>query len=227
MAVDFDAIVTAVKSYTMVCDSGVRFAAQSAIDVVERRISGVIVECGVWKGGCSLAMLLAQRMAFGRVERPVFMFDSFEGMPEPGPKDGAAAREWRERRDPSDFHDNCRADQSNVSRIFEDLFGFRALPGLRPEIDYELSAGLFESTLPRVMIGPIALLRLDADWYESTKCCLDNLGRFLSPGALVIVDDYYAWEGCKLAVNEWLAGRPEITLESMPDGSAAHFRMPG
>lgn len=56
-------------------------------------------------------------------------------------------------------------------------------------------------------MGPIALLRLDADWYESAKRVLDNLAGCVVSGGLIIVDDYYAYEGCARAVNEFAAER--------------------
>lgn len=217
--IDFDAIVTAVRPYTMVCDDGVKFAAQCAIEAK----GGFIVECGVWRGGSSLAMLLAQRMACGLVT-PVFMFDSFEGMPAPGQEDGNAAAAWHRGADPSPFYyDNCRAERAGVDAAFQ-LFGFR------PDgIDYRIVAGRFEKTAWAPLephLDKISLLRLDADWYEATKVCLAEFGRRLIPGALVIVDDYFAWEGCKLAVDRWLAARPGIELQAMPNQSAAYFRIP-
>ena len=51
----------------------------------------------------------------------------------------------------------------------------------------------------------IALLRIDADWYEPTKCILENLAKYVVPGGLLIFDDYYTWEGCTVAVNEFAA----------------------
>jgi hypothetical protein len=56
-------------------------------------------------------------------------------------------------------------------------------------------------------IEPIALLRMDADWYESTRCILENLASRLAPGGLILVDDYYTWDGCAQAVNEFAVER--------------------
>lgn len=212
---DLDAIVAAVRPFTMVCDVGVKFAAQSAIDVVD--IPGAIIECGVWKGGCSIAMMLAQRTAFGVVRKPVMMFDSFKGMPLPGEKDGDAARAWRLDYASPAYYNNC---QANLGELRDTLASFDLAEGP----DFQIVIGQFKHTLRSHGPETIALLRLDSDWYDSTKCCLDHLGPRLSPGALVIVDDYFAWEGCKLAVDEYLAGHP-AELVPMPDGSAAHFRI--
>src|SRR5206468_5440405 len=73
----------------------------------------------------------------------------------------------------------------------------------------EVRKGWFESTVPRASgeIGPIAVLRLDGDWYESTKVCLENLYELISPGGIVILDDYDYWQGCRAAADEFLARR--------------------
>ncbi|HUP59862.1 MAG TPA: TylF/MycF/NovP-related O-methyltransferase [Thermoanaerobaculia bacterium] len=73
----------------------------------------------------------------------------------------------------------------------------------------EIRKGWFQDTLPSAKheIGSIAVLRLDGDWYESTRVCLDNLYDLVAPGGYVIIDDYNYWEGCKRAVDEFLAAR--------------------
>jgi hypothetical protein len=73
----------------------------------------------------------------------------------------------------------------------------------------ELVKGWFEDSLPanRQRIGPIALLRIDGDWYSSVRCCLDNLYDQVVDGGLVVLDDYYAWDGCAIAVHEFLGSR--------------------
>ncbi len=74
--------------------------------------------------------------------------------------------------------------------------------------DYQIVKGWFNQTLPTINLQePIALLRLDADWYESTKCILNNLASFVAPGGMIIVDDYFTWDSCTQAVNEFAATR--------------------
>ena len=67
--------------------------------------------------------------------------------------------------------------------------------------------GLFAATFPVATVPPIAILRLDADWYDSTRLCLERFWDGLLSGALVLVDDYYTWEGCRKALHEFLARR--------------------
>jgi len=72
-----------------------------------------------------------------------------------------------------------------------------------------LVKGWFQDTLPEYKdrMGAVALLRLDGDWYESTKCCLENLYDNVVPGGYVIIDDYGALTGCKEAVDDFLNER--------------------
>lgn len=165
------------------------------VDYVDAQgLPGAFVECGTWRGGASF--LMALRAA----ERRVWMFDSFEGLPPPAPIDGPAAQRWADDTNGPDYHDNCRATLEEVSAA---AFRF----GLTNRV--EIVKGWFDETLPasREDIGSIALLRLDADWYESVRTCLVSLVDRVVPGGFVILDDYYDWDGCAIAVHEFLAER--------------------
>ena len=164
-------ILIAVKPLTMVHESGVRFAVQQVLQAVEREVPGVIVECGVWRGGCSIAMLLAQRKQFGRVVRPVYMLDSFQGLPPVTCRDGPLAKHWQAGGDPQKFFQNCTASKDDLQKVL-DAHSFE-------EGDYKIISGWFRDTLPSVTNSvkrrSIALLRLDSDWYDSTLDCLNQL----------------------------------------------------
>lgn len=71
----------------------------------------------------------------------------------------------------------------------------------------ECVKGLFQETLPRRRSGPIALLHLDGDWYESIRVCLETLWDNVSPGGIVQIDDYGAWAGARKAVDEFFSAR--------------------
>ena len=72
--------------------------------------------------------------------------------------------------------------------------------------NYKLVKGWFENTLPEFdPPAPIAVLRLDGDWYDSTMVALESLFKHLSPDGIVILDDYYAWDGCSRAVHDFLS----------------------
>ena len=88
-------------------------------------------------------------------------------------------------------------------------------------------AGWFEKTLPGVRIdNGIALLRLDADWYESTIACLENLYDQVVPGGIVIVDDYYTWDGCARAVHDFLAHRKVTARVRQWASAICYLRVP-
>ena len=173
-------------------------------------LPGAFVECGAWKGGAAGVMAAVARAA-GRGRR-TWVFDSFEGLPDPAEADGPGAKPWAGR---------CAARLEDAERL---LFGTLRLDRDR----VVLRKGWFRDTLPaaRAEIGPIALLRLDGDWYESTRVSLENLYDGVIPGGFVILDDYGFWEGFRRAVDEFLAGR-KIAPEIVPvDRSAAWFRKP-
>lgn len=212
---DTTEILSIVRSYTMVADSGVRFAAHQTTELVERNIPGVIVECGVWRGGCALAMLLAQRRAFGEVVRPVHLLDSFRGLPPATRRDGPGALEWQ-----ASTVDNCAATRKEVV----DLMGWFSF---NEGVDYHVHEGWFAETLPNFR-EQVALLRLDGDWYRSTRECLDALVPRVSEHGTVILDDYYAWDGCARAVHEYLAVNDlPYRIRSLPGYTSAYFKKEG
>jgi O-methyltransferase len=211
-----DRIVKRVRPYTMVPDASIVRNIELTIEAVKNAgPNDVIAECGTWKGGSSLAMILAQQEFFGCVKHPVWMFDSFCGLPPVTVEDGKLAKDWQSE-DASITHNNCAAQLEEVLGMFE-----------REKIDpasYRTFKGWFNQTLgPGVgelnqRGGQLALLRLDGDWYESTRDCLYWLFPKLRKGAPCIVDDYYAWDGCALAVHEYF-GQHSIParLRPMPD----------
>ena len=195
-------IVKAVAPYTMVSSAGIAFAAQCAAAAARSGRGGAMVECGVWRGGTSFAMLLAQRAVAGRVVCPVHMLDSFEGLPPAGTRDGPLARTWQAGERADDPDANCRAEEAMV-RAARDAFGFT-------KDEAPIHRGWFRDTVGPLAdrlraAGGIALLRLDGDWYDSTVECLEALLPVVQEEAVVIIDDYYAWDGCSRAVHDTLS----------------------
>ena len=170
--------------------------------------SGLVVECGVWRGGMSAAM--AELLGPGRV---YYLFDSFEGLPPADPKkDGQRAVTYQADRTGPGYFDNCRAE----IHFAEAAMRRAAVPNVR------FVKGWYRDTLPGfVPPAPIAILRLDADWYESTLQCLQALYPHVARGGLILIDDYYWWDGCALAVHEYLAQRDELErIRQSPAGVA-------
>lgn len=152
---------------------------------------GTVVECGVWRGGMSAAIA----EVLGR-DREYFLFDSFEGLPPAKQIDGPAARAWQQDTTSPTYFDNCRAEQTFAE-------GAMARSGAG---QVNVVRGWFADTLrnyPRNK--PIAILRLDGDWYDSTTDCLNALFPLVTRGGLVIIDDYFAWDGCARAVHDYLS----------------------
>lgn len=149
--------------------------------------AGCFVQCGVGDGGSAAAIASADG-TLADEGRPYFLFDSFEGMPKSGPRDGSKAyhkgraRTW------------CKGDPQNVKKIFALL----KLP------EPMIVVGMIEDTLPITDTGSISVLHLDVDWYEATMLALSILAPRVGLGGLIIVDDYGHWEGARKACDEYL-----------------------
>lgn len=195
-----DKIVHTVKPYSMVSYPGLYFTIAKTVEVM-RSVDGVLVECGTWKGGCALAMLMTQRALYGAVPRKVYLLDSFQGLPTATQKDGPLANQWQNTQSRDVVYENCRCPQDDVVQNLA-RFGFG-------EADYEIVPGWFSETArplaQRLSEEGIALLRLDGDWYESTMDCLQSLEPIVRENGIVILDDYYAWDGCARALHEYIS----------------------
>lgn len=153
---------------------------------------GCVVECGVWRGGMSAGMAEVPG-----ADRDYFLFDSFEGLPAAREDlDGASAVAWQGDTKSPTYYNNCTAAEGEAAAAMK----------LSGATSFSLVKGWFNETIPR--FAPpcqIAVLRLDGDWYDSTRVCLENLYPHVAPGGIVIVDDYYNWDGCARAVNEFIS----------------------
>ena len=107
------------------------------------------------------------------------------------------------------YFDNCSADQ----RFAESAMS------LTGSTKYHIIKGWFEDTLPTSNVPPIALLRLDGDWYDSTLCCLENLFPHVVLNGMIIIDDYYMWDGCARAVHDYLSvNKLAVRIRSSREG---------
>lgn len=188
------------KPYTMTTLGRMYALYQACAYVSDTGIAGSVVECGVWKGGSSMlaAMTLLAR---GDTSREILLFDTFQGMVEPSKVDvrlkGQPAHEkWRaSQRD--DRNEWCYAGVDEVRRNM-------LRTGYPPE-RLTFVEGDVRETIPSRAPPEIALLRLDTDWYESTKHELRHLYPRLTSGGVLLIDDYGQWEGAKKAVDEYFA----------------------
>jgi O-methyltransferase len=157
-----------------------------------RHLDGCVVECGTWRGGMigGIAKLLRNR--------EYYLYDSFEGLPEAKEIDGTAAIAWQNDKDSPGYFNNCKAEMDFAEKAM-------VVSGAQK---YFINKGWFSETLPHFDKNrKIAILRLDGDWYDSTMDCLTNLYDNVIPGGIIIMDDYYAWDGCARAVHDFLSKR--------------------
>jgi O-methyltransferase len=169
------------------------FGANLALADRVRQIKGCVVECGVWRGGMSAGIARCLGPS-----RKYYLFDSFEGLPPAKAIDGTAALKWQQNTESAEYFENCWAPVTYAKEAMKQVGATNA----------EFVKGWFEDTIPKHHFDePIALLRLDGDWYESTMVCLTNLFDRVAPGGLIIIDDYYAWDGCSRAVHDFLSSR--------------------
>lgn len=213
-------IIEQVRPHSMVHETGIEFTIASVIYTLKHNIPGVFVEFGTWRGGCSVAMLLAQRAFFGGVVRPVYMFDSFEGLPEVTEKDGPLAAEYQKNVDSDNYQDNCRAAQQELEALLKE-HSFA-------ENDYRIIRGWFShsvrQTREELAQKGIAILRLDGDWYDSTAVTINGCCPSVSEEGVVIVDDYYAWDGCARAVHDYISQADlPYRIKSLPYNFGAFF----
>ncbi len=190
-----------VGPYTMLNKARL-FGLVDAVRFVHRnKIDGAIVECGVWKGGAMMAVARTL-MQEGHCDRDLFLYDTYEGFPNPGPEDvnwrgESASRIWK-----TLGIAGSRGSKWNYVRL-EDVRKVMLRTGYDPE-RLHFVKGLVEDTIPECAPESIALLKLHTDFYASTRHILENLFPRLSPGGILIVDDYHWWGGTRRAVDEYL-----------------------
>ena len=197
-------IIRTVQPYTLT--SGERVAALCAsVDyIVDHDIPGVFVECGLWRGGSLMAILLrlCQR---GISDRDIVGFDTFAGMTNPTHEDV----DFKGRSAGSSFWVNILAKVTRFGASMgasrDEVFALLASTGYAPE-RVHLVAGPVEETLPAHAPETIALLRLDTDYYVSTRHELEHLYPRIPVGGVLIIDDYGYFKGARKAVDEYLNG---------------------
>jgi predicted O-methyltransferase YrrM len=197
-----------VAGFTLLPAARLKNLERSVQAMVKAGVRGDVVECGTAQGGSAALMALwLQRLGS---DKRIYVCDTFEGLPAPTANDpdyGDAVK-WT---------GQCRGELAQVRGLFEDL-------GV---VDHAVFVkGLFQDTLPASGISAICLLHLDADWYDSTMTCLDNLWDRVAPGGILQIDDYGTWRGCRRAIDEFFERRG-IRPNMVPiDGHACWFVKP-
>ncbi len=167
---------------------------------VRNGLEGDIVECGVWRGGASMLTALTL-LSLGDTTRRLWLYDTFAGMTEPtavdvSPWDGAIAhRRWKSKQS-NTVNKWCYGSLDEVRHNMTST--------LYPMANVNLVQGDVLQTLKQTVPEKIAVLRLDTDWYESTRMELEVLYPRLITRGVLLIDDYGAWQGCKKAVDTYL-----------------------
>lgn len=196
----FDAEIAAyVKPYTIVGEDRLNQLLKGIEYVEFNNIPGDYIEIGVLRGGCIIAMIL-KLIQLGK-KRKIHLYDTFSGMTAPTEHD-------------VDYQGNPGIDVCGLPNLL------CSLENVKSNIDNVLKNYGYPSELIEYHVGDIcktpiekipkqiALLRLDTDFYESTKFELDyfepNLSENNGKHGMVIIDDYGHWNGCRKAVDEFL-----------------------
>lgn len=201
---DFDAMTTrifnAVNPYTMTSPERVAGLVEAVRYVVANSIPGDFIECGVWRGGSSMAAALALK-ELGDESRELWLYDTYEGMSAPTEADvdiagQTAESKFAQRQLTEDSSEWCRSPIDDVRRNLEST-GY-------PIGKVHFIKGKVQDTIPANMpAGPVAILRLDTDWYESTRHEMQHLYPRLVRSGVLILDDYGYWQGARKAVDEY------------------------
>jgi hypothetical protein len=187
---------------TYLKQDNLRELAAMVIDADRGALPGLVIEAGTALGGSAIVMAAAKAP-----ERPMKVYDVFGMIPPPGAHDGSDVHERYETiaggRARGVGGDTYYGYRSDLYREVDE--SFTRLGVATAEHNVELVQGLFEDTIE--LDEPVAIAHLDGDWYESTMTCLTRIAPLLVPGGRIVLDDYYAWSGCRAAVDEYFGGR--------------------
>jgi hypothetical protein len=177
-------------------------------DLERNQVPGLIIEAGTARGGSAIVMAAAKD-----VMRPMKVYDVFGMIPPPTDRDGEDVHK-RYGEISGGAAKGVGGDQYYGYRddlYSEVLDSFERMGVPIREHHVELVKGLFQDTID--LDQPVALAHLDGDWYESTMTCLQRIAPLVSPGGRIVLDDYYAWSGCRRAVDEYFRDNHDFELE--------------
>lgn len=205
LPVDFDEfhkrIYETVKEYTLTSPERLYVLMEAVKYLIKGKVEGTLVECGVWRGGSVMTMLLTL-LEFGNIEREIYLYDTFSGMSAPTETDLSYKGEQASALYLAslDSESVSRLTYASIEEVKRNIFSTKY-----PEEKIHFVKGKVEDTIPEIIPEKIALLRLDTDWYESTIHELKYLFPRLSPKGVLICDDYGHWKGAKKAVDDYFS----------------------
>ena len=174
------------------------------------RVAGAIVEAGVYRGGMSCYMAMAHLESHFERARHLWLFDTFEGMPPPTEKDDAKSKRLyaqlvdKKTAAGDRFVENGKWCYGSLDDVKSTMGRTHYKQAAKGNYVHFVVGKVEDTLLAGKLPASIAILRLDTDWYESTRVELELLWPRLSPGGWLYLDDYKAWGGAKRAMNEWL-----------------------
>jgi Macrocin-O-methyltransferase (TylF) len=216
--------IHSILPYTLVGVGGLEATHDLCRRILDADVPGDFVELGVARGGCAALMghaLFDDGAADSAAGRALHLFDSYEGLPEPTDDDFRTDGQGTGNHVRPLPLGSCLGTMEEVKDL---LFKKKAFPAER----IHFYKGWFEDTVPQsgAAIGPIAILRIDGDWYESTKVCLEGLYDQVSSGGAVIVDDYLSCFGCQKAVDEFIETRNLSVVIELDGRGGCYFLKP-
>jgi O-methyltransferase len=206
-----------VEPYTMTSPEAV-YALETAVRyVVARDVPGDVVECGVWRGGSMLAVARTL-LDLGRTDLDLYLYDTFEGMPPPGEQDVRWTGESAEQL--------LAVQRGRDAELLRARAGVEEVRAALATVPYppshvHLVEGRVQDTIPEHAPETISVLRLDTDWYDSSRHELRHLYPRLASGGVLLLDDYGWWNGVRAAVDEYFTEHPPAPLLVRIDDSGA------
>lgn len=199
--------IKTVRPHTLLSNLNLFFLKELAQRVERMGIPGDFVECGVYRGGS--AGVLAYETIDSKIARRLWLYDAFAGMP--------AASELDDKYSVS-IQGQFIGSEAQTRRIMQRLN--------IPEENFEIVVGWFEDTLPKAEKCPIALLHIDCDFYDPVKLSLETFYQYVQPGGYVVINDYGAFQGCRVATDEFLNHLDEKVQLVQIDQEAYFFQKP-
>jgi hypothetical protein len=202
MAEELREILKKCRKYTKTSEERIYALHKAVKYIVSSKIPGDFVECGVWRGGSAMVVAYSL-LEMGETNRKIYLYDTFEGMSEPTKDDYLL----------SDKSVSAESELKKGKVKGEDIWCLSSLSEVRnnmlstgyPEDKLVFIKGKVEDTIPKTMPLKISLLRLDTDWYESTKHELTYLFPILVQNGVLLIDDYGHWAGSKKATDEYFS----------------------
>ncbi len=197
------------KPYTMTTTERMYAIFKAVQYIIENNIEGDFVECGVWRGGSSM-MIAKSLIHFGVSDRKIYLYDTYEGMSTPTSKDvtheGNSALTLLQ-------EETNNKNNASIWAIagLEDVKKNLLLTAY-PEKQLIFVKGKVEDTIPKTIPAKISLLRLDTDWYESTRHELIHLYPVLVNKGVLIIDDYGHWRGSREATDQYFKQTEQCIL---------------